>query len=92
MNGGFVLTCDLPSRGESISANVDTVHSDDNTVAVVARDAELVVKSMPVDTWQDASGLLDASRLLDMASTVRPNLKIPLPDREEGFRILRCIP
>jgi hypothetical protein len=76
-NGGFVLTCDLLNRGEAISVNVDTIDPDDGTVTIVARDAELVVKSVPVDLW-DASKLLDTSRLLDMVSILRPDLKVPL--------------
>ncbi len=77
-NGGFVLTCDLLNRGESISVNVDTVDPDEGTVTVVARDAELVVKSVPIDLLQDASRLLDASKMLDMVSIIRPDLKVPL--------------
>jgi hypothetical protein len=44
----------------------------------VARDADLVVKSVPIDLWQDASGLLVASKMLDMVSIIRPDLKFPL--------------
>jgi hypothetical protein len=77
-NGGFILTCDLLNRGESISVNVDTIDPDDGTVTIVARDADLVVKSVPIDLWQDASGLLVASKMLDMVSIIRPDLKFPL--------------
>jgi hypothetical protein len=73
-----MLTCDLLNRSEVISVNVDAIDPGDGTVTVVARDAVLVVKSLPSDLWQDASRLLDASKLLDMASILRPDLKIPL--------------
>jgi hypothetical protein len=76
-NGGFVLTCDLLNRSEAISVNVDTIDPDDGAVTIVARDADLVVKPVPVDLW-DASRLLDASKLLDMVSILRPDLKVPL--------------
>jgi hypothetical protein len=77
-NGGFILTCDLLNRGEALGVNVDTIDPDDGTVTVVARDAELVVKSVPADLWQDASKLLDPSKLLDMVSILRPEMKVPL--------------
>jgi hypothetical protein len=72
-NGGFILRCDLLNRGEALAVNVDTVDSDDGTLSIAARD-----KSVPADLWQDASRLLDASKLLDMVSILRPDLKVPL--------------
>ena len=77
-NGGFVLTCDLLNRGEALAVNVDTVDPDDGTISIVARDADLVVKPVPADLWQDGARLLDASKLLDMVSILRPDLKVPL--------------
>ena len=59
-----MLTCDLLNRSEAISVHVDAIDPGDGTVTVVAReDAELVVKSLPNDLWQDASRLIDASKL-----------------------------
>lgn len=82
---GFLLTCDLLNRGESVIVDVGTVDPSDGTVTIIARDADLVVRSIPFAGWQDASQALDASKVLDLAAILNPQLKIPVQIAKKLF-------